>query len=123
MRHDDGGAALEYVIVVPVVLAVMFLAIQVAMYSYARSIALTAAQEGLTAARAYDGSAGAGSERARSFIDRAAGDSLTGTRVSVSRAGEQATVTVTGRSLSLVPGISGFNVSQSAVGPVERWTQ
>lgn len=123
MRRDDGSVAVEYAIVAPIVLAVLFLAIQVAMYSYARSIALTAAQEGLSAARAYDGSAGDGSARAYDFIGRASGDSLSGARVSVNRGGEQATVTVTGRSLSLVPGISGFTVSQTASGPVERFVE
>lgn len=123
MRRDDGSVAVEYAIVAPVVLAVLFLAIQVAMYSYARSIALSAAQEGLSAARAYDGSAGDGSARAEDFIGRAGGDTLSGTHVSVSRNADQATVTVTGRSLSLVPGIGGFAVSQTATGPVERFTQ
>lgn len=126
LRHarddDDGAAALEIVVVVPSVLLVLFLAMQLAMYSYARSIALGAAQEGLSAARAYDGSAAQGSARARDFIGRAGGDTLSDPRVSVDRGAEQATVTVTGGSLSLVPGIR-WRVSQSATGPVERFVE
>ncbi|GAA2910541.1 hypothetical protein Acy02nite_89490 [Actinoplanes cyaneus] len=108
--------------VIPAVMLLMFLALQVAMYSYARSIALTAAQEGLTAARAYNSSAAAGSARAQDFIARAGGDSLTGTRVAATRSATQASVTVTGRSPSLLPGLR-LTVSQTAVGPVERFVE
>lgn len=122
MRRDDGSVAVEFVIVAPIVLMVLFLAIQVAMYSYARSIALTAAQEGSNAARAYNASAGAGQAKARDFVNRAGGDMLTDSSVSVSRGAEQVSVTVTGRTLSLVPGIR-FSVSQTASGPVERFIE
>lgn len=114
---------MEYVITAPVVLMVLFLAIQVAMYSYARSIALTAAQEGLSTARGYESSAGAGAGRAHDFIGRAGGDMLSEVAVSVDRGAEQTTVTVTGRSLSLVPGIPGFAVRQTATGPTERFVE
>lgn len=120
VRNDDGAAAVETVVVIPAVLLVIFLSLQIAMYSYARSIALGAAQEGLSTARSYDGSAGAGAARARDFIARAGGDSLSGAGVSVNRGAETATVTVTGDSLSLIPGLQ-WRVSQTATGPVERF--
>ncbi|GAB1646833.1 TadE/TadG family type IV pilus assembly protein [Krasilnikovia sp. MM14-A1259] len=120
VRNDDGSAAVETVVVIPSVLLVIFLSLQIAMYSYARSIALGAAQEGLSAARSYDGSAGAGSARARDFIGRAGGDSLSSAGVRVNRGAETATVTVTGNSLSLIPGLR-WRVSQTATGPVERF--
>lgn len=107
---------------IPAVLLLLFLSIQVAMYSVARSVALNAAQEGLTAARGYNGSAAAGSARAQDFVTRAGGDLLTDTHVSVTRTATQATVTVTGSSLSLVPGLH-WQIRQSATGPVERWIE
>ncbi|AEV86776.1 hypothetical protein ACWT_5758 [Actinoplanes sp. SE50] len=110
------------VVIIPTALLLLFLSLQVAMWSYARSIALTAAQEGLTAARGYNSSAAAGTARAQDFITRAGGDSLTGARVSVTRTATQASVTVTGSSLSLVPGLR-FRVSQTATGPVERFVR
>lgn len=122
LADDDGSGALETVILVPIVLLVLFLSIQAALYSYARSVALTAAQQGLTATRAYDSTAAAGAGQARDFVHRAGGDLLSGTQVSATRGAEQATVTVTGRSLTLVPGLT-LRIEQSATGPVERWVE
>jgi hypothetical protein len=120
-RNDDGSGSLEFIIVVPVVLTVLFLAIQISILSYTRSVAMTAAEEGLDAERGFAG-AGTGQGRAAEFVARQ-GDWLTGTQVTVSRTGEQVSVTVTGQSLSLVPGFSGWTVSQTATGPVERYTE
>lgn len=119
-RDDDGSTALEFVIVVPVVIAAMFLAIQVALYSYARSIALTAAEEGANAQRAYQAPAGAGTDKAQAFLNRA-GDGLRETTIDVQAGAQDVRVTVTGLSLSVIPGFAGFTVRQSAGGPVERF--
>jgi Flp pilus assembly protein TadG len=123
LRRDDGSAAVEFMIVAPMVIALLFLAIQVAEYSYARSIALTAAQNGVDAGRVYTGSPDEAFDAAEAFIDQAAGSSLFNTNVQVTAGAEQITVTVTGSSPSLVPGIPGWSVSQTATGPVERFTQ
>ncbi|GIF74193.1 membrane protein [Asanoa siamensis] len=123
LRADDGAAAVEYMIIAPVVLALLFLAIQIAEYSYARSIALTAAQQGVDAGRAYTGGPGGAFEAASDFVDQAAGSSLSDANVRVNAGPEQVTVTVTGMSPSLVPWIPGWNVSQTATGPVERFTR
>ena len=122
VRRDDGSGALEIVVVAPVVIAAIFLSIQVALYSYARSIAMSAAQQGATAERAYNAPAGAGQDKAAGFVARN-GDSLHDTRISVQRGADTVRVTVTGRSLSVIPGFGGFTVSQTAAGPVERFTQ
>ena len=50
-------------------------------------------------------------------------DVLLGSRVDSVRTATTATVTVTGRTLSLVPGLPGWSVSQTASGPVERFTR
>jgi Flp pilus assembly protein TadG len=111
---------LEYAILVPTVLMMLFLCIQVALYSYARSVALTAAQEGANAQRAFGASAGAGKARADQVLNRQ-GDTLSGWKVSVSTVGNEVHVTVTGKSLSLIPGFDGYQVTQSAGGPIERF--
>ena len=95
----------------------------VAWQFYARSLALAAAQEGVTSARAYGADPNTGISRAQSFLDQQAGDSLTQT--SVSSSGSTATavrIQVSGRALSVLPGIPGLEVTQSAVGSVERFT-
>ena len=59
---------------------------------------------------------------AEGFLDQTASDLLTGRTVSVADSPTSIEVTVTGTSLSLFPGLSGWSVTQSAIGPVERVT-
>lgn len=120
---DRGSATLEIAILGPALLALIFVLIQAGLWFYARSLALAAAQEGVTAARAYTAGPTAGTTRVQAFLAEQAGDSLLGS--SVSTTGTTATtvqVTVTGRALSVLPGIPGFAVSQSAHAERERFT-
>ncbi|MGI5380711.1 TadE family protein [Streptomyces sp. CA-251387] len=122
-RDDRGDASIQMAIVYPFILLATIAVIQVSMWYYARSIALTAAREGLTAARAYQASPADGTAKAQEVLQRSAGDSLLG--YSVSTAGstaERVRVQVTGTAQSMIPGVAGLRVSQSASGPVERWT-
>ena len=108
----------------PAVLLATFGLIQGALYYHARDVALAAAADGLTAARARTGSGEEGRQAAAAFLERAGGeDVLLGSSVSSVRNETTATVTVTGRTLSLVPGLTGWSVSQTASGPVERLTR
>ncbi|MGX1266962.1 hypothetical protein RKD18_000156 [Streptomyces phaeoluteigriseus] len=109
-------------IVYPFVLLATIAVVQASMWYYARQIALTAAREGLTAARAYQASPADGTARAHEVLERAAGDSLRGYSVSVTSNGQRVQVQVSGTAMSMIPGVSGLQVSQSASGPVERWT-
>jgi Flp pilus assembly protein TadG len=124
-RPDErGSATLEIAVLFPAVLFATFALIQGALYYHARDVALAAATDGLTAARARTGSGEEGRQVASSFLERAGGrDVLLGSSVTAVRTATTATVTVTGRTLSLVPGLPGWSVSQSASGPVERFTR
>jgi hypothetical protein len=107
----------------PAVLLATFGLVQGALYYHARDVALAAATDGLTAARTRAGSGEEGRQAAAAFIERAGGgDVLLGASVSSVRTPTTARVTVTGRTLSLVPGLAGWSVSQTASGPVERFT-
>lgn len=119
---DRGSVTVQYAIIVPSVLALLFLCVQVALFSYARSVALTAAQEGANAQRAYGSSAGAGAARANSVIDRQ-GDTLRGVKITVNTTGGEVRVTVTGHSLSVLPGFAGYPISQTASGPIEAFNR
>ena len=98
----------------------MLLVVQAALVWHARNIAEAAAQEGLRSARLYGGTSDAGQTRAQSFLTQTAGDLLTNTSVTVERTGERASVRVSGRTLSLVPGLRP-RVGALAAGPVERF--
>lgn len=121
-RDDRGSASLELVVVFPILMLVFFAAIQAALFFYGRTVALAAAQEGARAAATETGSAGAGQAAAADFADRTAGTFLQGRTINSRRGAQTATVAVTGRSLSVLPGFSGFTISQAANLPVERIT-
>lgn len=123
-RKDERGAmTLEVAILFPVVLLIIFGGIQAALYFHARGVALSAAQQGVRVAKAENGTAGAGSATARTFVNQAGGsDVLTGLDVGSSRNADRASVTVSGRPLSVLPGVPNFRVTQSAHGPVEQFT-
>jgi hypothetical protein len=120
--RDRGSASIEFAITAVAVMTIIFAAIQAATYFWARSIALAAAQEGVTAQRAYNAAPGAGQTRAASFI-ATTGDGLTGTTVTIDADAEQIQVTVAGHCLSVIPGFCNtFPVSATAHGTVERVT-
>lgn len=119
---DEGSATLEIAVLAPALLLIVFATVQVGLWSYARSLALGAAQEGLAVGRSFGSSTEAGRTRAEQFLADRAGDSLLGSRVLVRSTGTAVEVDVTGRALSVLPGVPGLPVRQRAVGPVERVT-
>lgn len=122
LRDDGGSQSIEMVILVPVALLVLFAAIQVALISWAQSIALTAAQQAATAQRAYDAPGGIGHARAEAFIART-GDGLRDSSITVRAGAERVEVSVSGKALSVLPIFDGFTVTQVAAGPVERFIE
>ena len=121
--RDAGSASVEIAILFPVVLLVVTAIVQYGLWFHARSIALAAAQEGVTAARLYEAGPTAGPERARAFVEAHGSDSLSDVVATATSPGpEQIGVQVTGRALSILPGVPGLTVTQSAEGPIERFT-
>ena len=121
---ERGSATLEITVLFPVVLLLLLGVVQGALYYHARDVALAAAADGLTAARSRAGSADEGRRAAVAFLDRAGGgEMLPDAKVNAVRTGLAATVIVTGRAVSLLPGIPGWSISQTASGPVERFTR
>ena len=95
--------------------------VQVSLLFYAGQIATTAAQDGLRSGRYLSTVAVTDSARrdAESFLGRAAGTALTETQVSASVDGQLLRVRVTGRALSLVPGLP-LRIDRQAAGGLER---
>lgn len=120
-RHDErGSASIELVVVLPALFAIMFLGMQAALYYQARTLAIAAAQEGARSAGAQYGTSADGNRAARSYLADS-GDALEGARTHAVRTATTATVTVTGRSLSVVPGWH-MTVSQSSSVATEKVT-
>lgn len=129
---DRGANPVELAVTMPAILVLLFASIQVAAVFVARSTALNAAQSGVNAQRVLDAPPGTGTNRATDFLTTAGGwlvdwQSPGPTCVVTPAAppdvgGVEVTCTVTGRSLSVVPGVD-FAVEQTAHGTVERWTE
>ena len=121
--RDRGSVTVELAIVFPVLLVIVSGFIQYALWFYARSLALAAAQQGVSVARSYGSTPDAGRASALAFIADHGSDTLLSPAAIASNAGAgQVQVVVTGRSLSVLPGVAGIGVSQSAAGPVEHFT-
>ncbi|MEO3779355.1 TadE family protein [Micromonospora sp. B11E3] len=120
---DRGANPVELAVVMPAILVLLFGSIQVAAWFVARATALNAAQTAVNAQRVHLAPPGAGEARAAAFLT-AAGDWLVGwdqPGPACVTGTTEVTCTVTGRSLSVVPGVD-FAVRQTAHGTVERWT-
>lgn len=117
---DRGNAAIELAVLMPVIVALLFGSIQVALVFLARHTALAAAQEGVTAQRVYQAPSGVGRVRAGAFLAEH-NEWITGTAVTVSNDPQSVTITVTGRAIRLVPFID-VRVSATAHGTIERTT-
>lgn len=123
MGGDRGSASLELAIAFPVILLVLMTSIQAALWFYARSVALGAAEEGVREGRVQPASVVRAQSAAEGFLDQTAQDLLYGTAVAAAGSATTIEVTVSGTSISLFPGVSGWNVTQTAAGPVERPSQ
>ncbi|WP_051640315.1 TadE/TadG family type IV pilus assembly protein [Cellulomonas sp. URHE0023] len=123
LRREDGSASIELVILFPALLLVVTALVQYGLWFHARSLALAAAQEGVAVARAYGSSPQAGHDTALAFIRDHGADTLTGAAAVATTPDPQSVkVVVSGRSLSVLPGAPGIEISQSADGPLERFT-
>lgn len=121
-RDDRGSVAIQMALLLPALFAVMFLGVQASLYYHARSVALAAAEEGAREAAGQTGSRDSGIAVASMFVRDAGGDDvMTNTDITGTRTAATATITVTGTTLSVIPGWRG-TVRQHAIMPVERIT-
>jgi hypothetical protein len=112
----------ELAILWPVVMLVVFGAVQITTYFTARTVALSAAQAGVAAERRYDAEPGSGQVRAEQFL-AGAGDWLVDAEVAPPvRTEEEVFITVRGEALSIVPGVT-WEIQQTARGTIERFTE
>lgn len=121
-RDERGSVSLQLLILLPALFAVMFLGMQAALFYHARTVAIAAAQEGAKAASSEHGTTSAGIAAATAFVEEAGGDDvLSGAHANAERTATTVTVTVRGKSLSVIPGWNPV-ITQTASLPVERLT-
>ena len=117
-RTESGLTSTELAVVMPVIIALVLVPFQVALWWHARQVAEGAAREALDAAQVVTATEDDGVRAAEWFLD-AAGN-LTDPDVSVTRTAETVIVDVTGRAPRILPGFD-WQVSAHASGNVERF--
>ena len=120
LTQDRGSTSVEMLVLLPLLLAVLWMGLSAALYFYGRTAALAAAQTGAAAAAAQHGT-GSDCQRAATQLAAKLGDSLRSVTIQCSRGATLATATVSGSTLSLLPGWFP-TVTMTATVPVERVT-
>lgn len=100
-RDERGALSVEFLLVISALMLVFLLMLQYAVKAHAHRVAEAAAEEALSAASAYDGTAASGEHAGNQTLTDLG--SLSNTTVSVTRSGTTASVTVTGDVQQLLP--------------------
>jgi Flp pilus assembly protein TadG len=128
-RSERGATSLELAILAPSILALIFISIQTALWLYGRSVALNAAQEGVSRLRLvqpplYTTAIGEGVRAdIEAYAQQLGGNSLGNAKVAMPAYNNpegMVSFTVTGDTVSLVPGLK-LTVSRTATGPIEEF--
>lgn len=117
-RSERGLTSTELAVVMPVLIALVLVPFQVALWWHARQVADAAATEAVDAAQIVDATEADG-VRAAEWLLEAAGN-LVDPQVTVNRTPETVTVEVTGRAPRLLPGFD-WEVTAISSGPIERF--
>jgi Flp pilus assembly protein TadG len=119
-RRDDGALILTYVIVVPVFMLAVMVIIQGALWYLAREAALTAARQGVDAARVPGGSLAAGRAAALAFARHDASGYLLDPAAFDRKILTTIQIVVSGRVPTFIPGLP-INISEVVQAPVEQF--
>jgi hypothetical protein len=117
---EQGSAAVEAVIIVPVIMLILVVVVQMALWAHAAQVARLAASEGDRAALTAGAGTAVGVIRARAILTTPGSDVESANAVALLMPNDQISVTVTGRALSLLPGIL-LPVSATRMGPVQEF--
>lgn len=122
LRGDRGAGSAEIVIAVPLLMLLILLVIQFALWEHAEAVAHATAEEALAAARVQGGTSATGQQRGAQVIGQIGTSVLNGPRVSVAVTPADVTVKVAGTAERVlpVPGLD-FPVTATVTGPAERF--
>ena len=116
---ERGNASIEMIAAIPLLMAVLMIALQYGLCFHARSVALASAQQGARTSAALHADLGIGLRDAREFAAQTG--VLSNLAVTGSRSATSTTVTVRGDAIRLIPGWD-TAIVQSSTLPVERVT-
>jgi len=104
--RDRGSVTVEFAIAAPLMLFLLMLIVQFALWAHATHIAQAAANAGVQATRVHGGTIAAGEAQTQAVLDQMSGSTLADPTVTVSRTPTAATVTVDGTATAVLPGLS-----------------
>ena len=120
-RDERGAGAVEFIVVVPVLMLLFLLLVQWSVQLQNDRIVHAAAREAAVEAAAWNGDAAAGRETANAYLADAGAD-LSNTSVEVHVGATDATASVSGDVLTLLPGVH-IRVSATATVPREAFAE
>lgn len=118
VTDDKGLTSTELAVLMPVVIALVLVPFQVALWWHASQVANAAAREAVDAAQVVTATDDDGIRAAEWFLD-AAGN-ITDAEVTITRTTDTVTVDVTGQAPRLIPGFD-WHVAGHATGDIERF--
>jgi Flp pilus assembly protein TadG len=118
LPRDRGSSTVEFVIASAAMVLLLLMVVQVGVWYHTRAVAQTAARHGLDHVRTINGSPSEGIDVASEFLDQSGGG-LENRNVDATRTAGVSSVTVSGRVVSILPGVS-FTVSVTVDAPTER---
>jgi Flp pilus assembly protein TadG len=121
VRDERGAVSAELVIATPLLLLLIMVVIQFALWQHAEHIASAVAQQGLAVGRLQGESAAAGQQQAQSVLGQLGSSVLVDSTITATRTNATTTVTVTGHAESIV-GLFSLPVKAVATGPTETYT-
>jgi hypothetical protein len=119
-QTDEGSSVVEAVIVVPVLMLLLLVAVQFALWMHATQVVQLAASEGDRSARSLGGGPAAGVTTARRVVDGPGSDVMSASCSATLLPGDAELLSVSGSALSVLPGLT-FTVSASAIGPIQQF--
>ena len=120
LGEDRGSVSTELVLLAPLLLLLILLGVQLAVWGLAQLAVQHAANHALQTTRVQGGTAAAGQADARAVLDQVAAGLVTSPQVTVTRTGDTATVTIAGTAPAVVPFLR-LRVSTRAVAATERF--
>ena len=119
-RDERGALSIEFLLVISALMLVFLLMLQYAVKAHAHRVAQAAAEEALAAASAYDGTVASGQEAGNHYLTELG--NLSNTRVTVTRAGNTAVVTISGDAAQVFP-LLPVHVTVHLQGPIEQFVE
>jgi Flp pilus assembly protein TadG len=117
--RDDRGGVAATAIILPMAFMLLFLVLQVGLWFYGHTLATSAAQHGLDAARVEGGTEADGEEVVQQFLDEM-GSTMDVSTLEVDRGALHVTVHVVAEPPSILPGFVPVDIDVLLAAPVER---